>query len=130
MIGIEQLRLFLFLSFGILVGIVSVAIASLMALPFTPYSIASHMNGGLPITIGERLYMLATTPAISVLIHMAIGKFYFSAKGEGPYGPPRPKSRRRKYHEPKRIVPWIPTTSLISMFLVFCWVLLSGLPMG
>ncbi|MGO8149672.1 hypothetical protein AB9F36_07630 [Rhizobium leguminosarum] len=108
-------RLRLLAIFGIVVGLFSNVAAYVLTRPF----------GLAPIV--QWLFMLVSAPALALLIHMGVGKLYFSAKGEGPYGPPPPKSRIPKYHEPKRIVPWVPYTNLITVFMTFCTLLMCGI---
>lgn len=111
----EGFRLRLLTIFGIVVGLFSSAAVYVLTRPF----------GLAPIV--QWLFMLVGAPALALLIHMGVGKLYFSAKGEGPYGPPTPKSRIPKYHEPKRIFPWVPYTNLFTVFMTFCILLMGGI---
>ncbi|RUM03458.1 hypothetical protein EEQ99_09805 [Rhizobium anhuiense] len=111
----EDFRVRVLTIFGILVGALSTAAIAVLTQPFEVAPIAKW------------LFILVGAPALALLIHMGVGKLYFSAKGEGPFGPPRPKSRIPKYHEPKRIFPWVPYTNLFTVFMTFCVLLMSGI---
>lgn len=111
----EGFRLRLLTIFGMVVGLSSTAAIYVLTRPF----------GLAPIV--HWLIMLVGAPVLALLIHMGVGKLYFSTRGEGPYGPPPPKSRIPKYHEPKRIFPWVPYTNLFTVFMTFCILLMVGI---
>ena len=111
----ENFRIRVLTLFGVVVGLFSTLATGSLMVPF-----------GLP-PIAKWLFMLVAAPALSLLIHMGVGKLYFSAKGEGPYGPPPRRSPALEYHEPKRTFPWVPYTNLITVFMTFCVLFVSGI---
>ena len=66
--------------------------------------------GASNLTVGLLWLSMATT---AVLLHMVIGYFYYSANGEGPYGP-RPVVGQRKPPPKKRIVPYVANLAAIA----------------
>jgi hypothetical protein len=68
--------------------------ASALVLPILARDCSSSTTkSGLPCSrMAHRTYLLASTTIISLLIHMAVGKRYYSSQREGPYGPPPPPS--------------------------------------
>lgn len=111
----EDFRIRVLTLFGIVVGLFSILATGSLTVPFE-----------LP-PIAKWFFMLVAAPALSLLIHMGVGKLYFSAKGEGPYGPPPRRPRILEYHEAKRIFPWVPHTNLITVFMTFCILFVSGI---
>ena len=65
---------------------------------------ASYLTGGL-------LWLSMAT--LSVLLHMVIGYFYYSANREGPYGPLAVVGQRKKPPR-KRILPYVANLAVLA----------------
>ena len=64
-----------------------------------------------------RTIVILSIAVVAVLIHMAIGFFYFQSNGEGPYGP-LPKPRSRKKPKRKRLLPYISNGALFGTMIL------------